>query len=65
MDVIYYELTKILISRCALTPRFLVVVLTPCVYPKLSTLALSSQVQDVNFWGFSFTFGANLSSVCV
>ena len=54
MDVIYYELTKILISRCALMPRFLVVVLTPCVYPKLSTLALSSQVQDVNFWGFSF-----------
>ena len=32
-------------------PRFLGVVLTPCVYPKLSTLTLSSQVQDVNFFG--------------
>ena len=38
MDVKYYDLTKKLLSRCVLLPRFLGVVLTPSVYPKLSTL---------------------------
>ena len=65
MDVKYYDLTKKLLSRCVLMPRFLGVVLTPCVYPKLSTLTLSSQVQDVNFCAFSFTFGANLLSATI
>ena len=36
MDVKYYDLTKKLLSRCVLMPRFLGVVLTPSVYPKLS-----------------------------
>ena len=65
MDVKYYDLTKKLLSICVLMPRFLGVVLSPSVYPKLSTLTLSSQVQDVNFCAFSFTFGANLLSATI
>ena len=38
MDVKYYELTKIYISRCVLMPNFLGVVLIPCVHLKVSTL---------------------------
>ena len=33
--------------------------------PNYQLLTLSSQAQDVRFWTFSFTFGANLSSTTV
>ena len=60
MNVKYYDLTKILLSRCVLMPRFLGVVLTPCVYHKSSTLTLGTQVQYVNFWAFPFTLSSQL-----